>query len=449
MAVFVVLGSGRTVRSAIDGGRRQDVPDPVDGKLARRTVHRGEVGTGIQHQGDGAGDEWRRHGGAAQRRVAGRGSELRGLNPDARGGDVRFDAAIGRWPTAGEGGKVDSLAIAGRIGYRADGDRFGRRARRADGHRRGARVAGGDDGDLGRTAQGPAGGRPVGVGRAIDRQAYGVQPVGEAGGAEAHADDVDARLAGAPLDPADDAAVGTRPIAVQDLADVKGRRRRHAGILRRVTPADAVAGGGAGDVGAVAVVVVGCFPVPDKILEGDDLAVIELLVARVGAGVQHADAHRLAADRPRAVDGEVEGGVAGAEIGDRPVEVRRDLEILLDAEDSRRVRQGLDLRRRHRRREAVDDAELARHGEAPHRRLGRGRGLGQGKGGDDVELVAGRRLVDLPLQGIGNPIAVLVRQDERRRAGITRRCRGLLGRFDGHRRGRQRQGHRQDHTHEP
>ena len=97
-------------------------------------------------------------------------------------------------------------------------------------------------------------------------------------------------------------------------ADEEDRARRHTLIVQGLGAANALTGGDAGHVGAVAMVVVGNGSSVDSVEEIDDFAVVELLVLGIDPGIDDADADRASEGEARTVDGEIQTGIVAAEV---------------------------------------------------------------------------------------------------------------------------------------
>ena len=161
-------------------------------------------------------------------------------------------------------------------------------------------------------------------------------------------------------------------------------------------------------MGAVAVVVVGVGLPVDHIKPADDLAVVELLVSVVDAGVDHADAHAIA-PKPEKIDGAVH-----SEVRPGTFEVCPDLEVFLDSEHPGAPCQALYLCRRHGGGEAADDVELAPDPEGTDGLLGREGIAGAGEPHDHIELVARASRGEFSLEVVREAVAIAVGKRRRR-----------------------------------
>ena len=251
---------------------------------------------------------------------------------------------------AGERGEVDPVRMVLRAGRRrprrgrADRDHVGGGARRR--HR------------VGRVARVPRGGHDdlAARHRVVRRDAERVGAVGGELRAEAHRDHVDLGGVGAPFDRIDDARLAAGSLRVEDLADPQVGRGGDAAEAGGARAADAVAHRDRRDVRPVPVVVERRRGAPHEVLPDDALRV-ELLVVRIGAGVEDADGHA------RAGHAEIRAGGVDAVVGPRGIHRCPDDRVVVDADDAGLGRETADLRGGQPGGEAADDPEPPAHGE--------------------------------------------------------------------------------------
>ena len=170
------------------------------------------------------------------------------------------------------------------------------------------------------------------AGQLVDRLRQRVEPVGQGGIAQAHADDLGP--VGSPLHAVDDPRVLPEAVVAEHLADDEVGARGDALVEPRRRGARA--GDGRGDVGAVAVAVTDVLAWDERLRLGDVAG--EVGVGRVDTGVEHGDgrARSVEPGRPRLRSADLRNAVG---------EVGLDLAVQPELRDSAREARRERLRR--------------------------------------------------------------------------------------------------------